>query len=131
MKEEITEGFAAMKEEITVGFQDMKTNRDCKYYAKLPLSILILGIHIIVERINQWLVAPLPSSNHSTAMKKRQPSTGEWFTQSEEFEDWKMGTSSFIWLHGIRKSLRNQFIIRDADCFKQLDVGKQSYGQYY
>lgn len=56
------------------------------------------------EKIQKWLDAPLPTSNHNIAMKKRQPSTGEWFTQSKEFTDWKMGTSCFVWLHGIRES---------------------------
>lgn len=37
-------------------------------------------------------------------MKKRQPGTGEWFTQSREFAEWKIGAKSFIWLHGIRES---------------------------
>ena len=68
----------ATKEEISMGFQETK--------------------------ISQWLDAPLPSSNHNSAMKKRQPNTGEWFTQSKEYADWKTETGSFIWLHGIRES---------------------------
>ena len=94
-----------MKEEITVGFQEIKTNRDGKRQcAKLSIIILILGLNITVEKINRWLAAPLPSSNHNAAMKKKQPNTGEWFTQSKEFAEWKNETSSFIWLHGIRRS---------------------------
>ena len=94
-----------MKEEITMGFQEIKTNRDGKSYcAKLSIIILILGLNDTVERINRWLAAPLPSFNHNTAMKKKQPNTGEWFTQSKEFAEWKNEKSSFIWLHGIRRS---------------------------
>lgn len=94
-----------MKEEITVGFQEMKTNRDGRYYGILLFpSVLIFGYTITAEKIDRWLAAPLPSSNHNTAMMKRQPSTGEWLTQSKEFMDWKMGTNSFLWLHGIRES---------------------------
>lgn len=65
--------------------------------------MLILGI-TTVEKINQWLDAPLPASNHNTAMEKRQASTGEWFTKSIEFAQWKMEERSLIWLHGIRGS---------------------------
>ena len=115
MKEEMTKGFQemktnhdssslAMKEEIKTEFQETKYNDNCRHHTSLFLNILILGFDIIVEKINQWLAAPLPSSNHNTAIKKRQPGTGQWFTQSKEFADWKNGTSSFTWLHGIRKS---------------------------
>ena len=90
----------AMKKDIA----EMKANCDGKYDAKLSLSILILRFEIPVDNIIKWLAAPLPSSNHNTAIKKKQPRTGEWFTQSKEFADWKTGTSSFIWLHGIRRS---------------------------
>ena len=89
-----------MKKDIA----EMKANRNGKYYAKLSLSILILRFEISVDNLIKWLAPPLPSSNHNTAIKKKQPRTGEWFTQSEDFADWKTGTSSFMWLHGIRRS---------------------------
>ena len=90
----------AMKKDIA----EMKANRNGNYNAELSLSILILIFEIPVDSISKWLAAPLPSLNHNTAIKKKQPRTGEWFTQSEEFTKWKTGTSSFIWLHGIRRS---------------------------
>lgn len=62
------------------------------------------GFYTTAEKIKQWLAAPHPSSNHKAAKEKRQSSTGNWFIQSQEFTDWKMGASSFLWLHGIRKS---------------------------
>lgn len=71
------------------------------------LTMLILDLYTVVElrqKINQWLVAPDPSSNHNTACKKRQPTTGKWFTQGTEFANWKLGLNSFVWLHGIRES---------------------------
>lgn len=77
------------------------------YDAKLSLKHADPGLQSIVEKINRWLAAPLPSSNHNAAVKNRQPSTGEWFTQSKEFADWKIGKSSLIWLHGIRKSYKS------------------------
>lgn len=92
-------------------------------YAKLSLSMLI---NAIVEKMKHWLAAPLPSSNHNAALKKRQPRTGEWFTQGKEFTDWKMVIgSSFIWLHGIRKLERPARVIisRDEDVDQSLLAG--------
>ncbi|KIM73804.1 hypothetical protein PILCRDRAFT_718806 [Piloderma croceum F 1598] len=53
------------------------------------------------QKIHLWLSAPDPSSNHNDACQKRQATTGEWFINGEEFEQWKSGFNSFIWLHGI------------------------------
>lgn len=73
---------------------------------KLFLNILTMDFNVTVEKINQWLDAPLPFLNHNTAMLEKQPGTGEWFLQSKEFADWKIGANSFIWLHGIRESYK-------------------------
>lgn len=75
-----------------------------------------MGLNTTVEKVSQWLTASLPSSNHNAAIKKRQPRTGEWFTQGKEFAEWKMGTSSsFIWLHGIRKLEKPALIVISGD----------------
>ena len=69
------------------------------------------------EKIRGWLSAPDPSSNHNSAQKKKQPTTGEWFTQSREFTDWKTQPRSFIWLHGIPgcgKTILASTIIQDV-----------------
>ena len=71
-----------LKSDISVGFQDLKLERDA-------------------TKIKQWLAAPDTSSNHNAARKKRQPTTGEWFTESKEFHQWKTEPASFLWLHGI------------------------------
>jgi hypothetical protein len=54
-------------------------------------------------KIENWLSPPDPSSNHHAACKTRQPTTGEWFINSEEFKNWKINSRSFLWLSGIRK----------------------------
>ena len=109
MKEELTrisqetkisrDDLSLATKEITMGFQKMKTNHD-----ELSLAVKEDIMVQLALKINQWLAAPTPFSNHNNAVKKREPRTGEWFTQSKEFADWKVGTSSFIWLHGIRES---------------------------
>ena len=76
----------------------------------------MMRLNTTVEKISQWLAAPLPSSNHNAALKKRQLRTGAWFTQGKEFTDWKMVVgSSFMWLHGIRKLERPARIIISGD----------------
>ncbi len=57
------------------------------------------------KKIHQWLSPPDPSSNHDAACKKRQPTTGAWFVEGPQFEEWKINPNSFVWLHGIRKDM--------------------------
>ncbi|KAI9729156.1 MAG: hypothetical protein M1834_007063 [Cirrosporium novae-zelandiae] len=53
------------------------------------------------EDIYRWLSPPDPESNYPKALKTRKSGTGTWFIQSQEFEDWKLKKSPFLWLHGI------------------------------
>lgn len=55
------------------------------------------------QKICSWLSAPDPTSNHEAARKKQQPTTGTWFVGGSQFEEWKVTSCSFLWLHGIRK----------------------------
>ena len=54
------------------------------------------------DRLIQWLSSLDYSSNHYAAVRKRQPTTGEWLIRMAEFEDWKQAQNSFLWLHGKR-----------------------------
>ena len=54
--------------------------------------------------IIKWLTVTDPSFNYHAALKKHQPSTGEWFLELEQFRKWKDTRSSLLWLHGICKS---------------------------
>ncbi|CAD0088333.1 unnamed protein product [Aureobasidium mustum] len=53
------------------------------------------------KEIRDWLSAPDPSTNYSTALETRHEGTGVWFTHGEAFERWKRQPNSFLWLHGI------------------------------
>jgi hypothetical protein len=55
------------------------------------------------QKIHQWLSPPDPSSNHNTACKKRQQTTGSWFIRGDQFAEWKISSNTFLWLHGIRR----------------------------
>ena len=72
----------AIKDDVSTGFESLEIERDA-------------------TRLTQWLAAPDPSLNHNAARKKWQPTTGEWFTDSKDFTQWKTVPNSFLWLHGI------------------------------
>ncbi|MCJ1403803.1 hypothetical protein MMC11_007026 [Xylographa trunciseda] len=53
------------------------------------------------QDIHHWLSAPDPNSNHHSACKKQQESTGAWFVEGDQYAAWKAEPQSFLWLHGI------------------------------
>jgi hypothetical protein len=58
------------------------------------------------KKILEWL-CPItsvdPNRNQESAVNLTQPGTGIWFTESNEFQEWKIKSNSRLWLHGIRK----------------------------
>lgn len=53
------------------------------------------------DKIKQWLSPPDPSTNLNQAKAMRFGTTGSWFLESQEFEEWKSGSRQCLWLHGI------------------------------
>jgi hypothetical protein len=47
-----------------------------------------------------WLSANTSQNNHYMARKKHEPTTGDWFLQSETFKQWANATKSSLWLYG-------------------------------
>ncbi|MCJ1387629.1 hypothetical protein MMC18_000472 [Xylographa bjoerkii] len=68
------------------------------------------------QKIHQWLSAPNPSSNHHAARKKQQATTGSWFVDDNQFAAWRDGAHSFLWLHGIRHRLWEDYIMASGLC---------------
>ena len=61
-------------------------------------------MHVIASQqsLLKWLSASTdPSINHNRAMEKREPETGNWFLESDEYFDW-LSEPGFVWLRGIR-----------------------------
>lgn len=54
-------------------------------------------------RMLEWLSSVDVSNNHIRALLHREPGTGAWFVQSEEFDRWKNSPQSVAWLYGIRE----------------------------
>jgi hypothetical protein len=52
-------------------------------------------------KILDWIKLSDPSIHYNPARIKHQPTTGEWFLESEQFVSWKEGRISCLWLHGI------------------------------
>ncbi|KAI9761972.1 MAG: hypothetical protein M1840_001501, partial [Geoglossum simile] len=53
------------------------------------------------NKILQWLSHTDQATNHVAALDKREPQTGNWFIQGEDYSMWKKLPGSFLWLHGI------------------------------
>ncbi|KIW77282.1 hypothetical protein Z517_09728 [Fonsecaea pedrosoi CBS 271.37] len=53
------------------------------------------------ETLLEWIGGSTnPSSNHNRAMAQREPETGLWFLESDDFSGW-IKTPGLVWLHGI------------------------------
>lgn len=46
------------------------------------------------------LAPPNPYVNHEIALRERTPNTGEWLIQSDQYQDWKYGTTQHLWVPG-------------------------------
>jgi hypothetical protein len=57
------------------------------------------------QDIREWLYGSAdPAENHRSAKGNREPLTGEWFLERDEYTDWKNNRKRLLWLYGIRKS---------------------------
>ncbi|KAJ9149081.1 Zinc finger, ZZ-type [Pleurostoma richardsiae] len=52
------------------------------------------------ERLLEWLSSSDLSIKHNAAIKMREPGTGLWFLESEDFCNW-VSSPGFLWLYGI------------------------------
>ncbi|CUS15227.1 unnamed protein product, partial [Tuber aestivum] len=53
------------------------------------------------QEVQKWLNVVDPTSNYSSALSLREPGTGNWLLQGNEYIDWKGGRGGVLWLHGI------------------------------
>lgn len=80
------------------------------------------------RKIAAWLSPPDPGSNHELACQLREPGTGTWLLESEQYQKWKTFSSRHLWLHGkagCGKTVLCSTAIEDikAYCNNQLNVG--------
>lgn len=97
----------------------LERNRMQKKAAQLSESLAIEYVNKLLAKLNslgdyhkrimEWLCPTAsvdPSRNQESAVSLRHPGTGVWFTDSEEFQEWKLKNNSRLWLHGIRMCLQ-------------------------
>jgi hypothetical protein len=51
-------------------------------------DIFAMQRNFIKQKVLEWLSTTDPSTNHNTACSKHEPTTGSWFTESDEFNTW-------------------------------------------
>ena len=56
------------------------------------------------ENFQRWLSAPDPWNNYRTAREAHHLVNAKWFTQGDEFKQWK-STGSLLWVNGLRAHL--------------------------
>jgi hypothetical protein len=56
-----------------------------------------------------------PTKSHHTAIGLRQPGTGIWFTDGQDFKQWVENRNARLWLYGIRKSSVLISLCRERD----------------
>ncbi|CUS12931.1 unnamed protein product, partial [Tuber aestivum] len=93
------------------------------------------GISDIPDRefweILKWLNVVDPASNYSSALAVREPGTGSWLLEGDEYKDWKGDRGGVLWLYGIPgcgKSVLSATAVEDV---KNLCDTNDDYGLAY
>lgn len=63
--------------------------------------LLHLQESIAFDHLMRWLDAPKSFETLVKSLQRRHKGTCKWVLQSEEFQQWKSGTTRCLWLHGI------------------------------
>jgi hypothetical protein len=85
----------------------MKVNKMERSYHRLALIFVFpfiwtyLAGDLLQEKVQRWLSAADPWTNHNIARKAHHHGTATWFTQGDVFGKWK-STGCLLWIHGLR-----------------------------
>ena len=98
-------------------------------YRLTSLSFLMTNgsIENLLAEIQQWLTPTDPWPKLETSLQSRSAGTGRWYLQSAQHEKWKIGASSFIWLHGsvgCGKTILSASIMEDVQHYCDNDPTK-------
>lgn len=83
------------------------------------------------NKILGWLKSSDPSTNHSAARKKHEPTTGDWFLQSETFSAWTQGAVESVWLHGVPGAGKTILCSTIIESLKKLCTAKNGHRLAY
>ena len=88
-------------------------------------SLLDIQKNEKVRRIMDWLAAPDPWTNHTSARKLHEKRTGEWLLQSDQYVKWKNGNTRHLWIYGkagCGKTVLCSTVVEDVQSFCQSAV---------
>lgn len=83
---------------------------------KTRASIEDLKAESQLENLRRWLSPTDPSVNFNKAKELRNPGSGQWLLESEEYSQWKAEKNSLLWLYGIPgcgKTILSATVIED------------------
>lgn len=69
--------------------------------AEFTVSLQTMRMDQKQKEVLNWLKCSDPSINHESACNKREPTTGNWFLETENFIEWTEGRHASLWLDGI------------------------------
>jgi hypothetical protein len=52
------------------------------------------------RKIVAWLAPSDPGTNHATARQRHESQTGDWLLKSNQYQSWKTGAVSHLWMYG-------------------------------
>jgi hypothetical protein len=64
-------------------------------------AITVIATKQLKSTILAWLKRSDPSTNHSAARDKHEPTTGDWFLDSPTLSSWTKESVKSVWLYGI------------------------------
>jgi hypothetical protein len=83
----------------------MPMTRSVRHPMTLPCLAIESQLGITGDQLQNdlstWLSPPDPFINYNTASDARYGGTGVWFTESDEFNNWKK-SGSLLWVYGKR-----------------------------
>ena len=83
---------------------DVENMKDDMVIVKSDVTDIKSNVATIIDpkiQILGWLKSSDSFTNHESARHKHEPTTGNWFIQSNAFHQWTNGTGMSLWLNGI------------------------------
>lgn len=98
-------------------FQHVDTRNIQEDLTKVHELLRVMRADNVSENARTWLNAPDTTVNYNFACKKRQPGTGSWFVESEQYKQWLDMPKKALWLRGFAgcgKSVLSSTIIQNT-----------------
>lgn len=107
-------------------FQHVDTRNIQEDLTKVHELLRVMRADNVSEKARSWLNAPDATVNYNFACKKRQPGTGSWFVESEQYKQWLDMPRKALWLRGFAgcgKSVLSSTIIQNTILSRGSEAG--------